>query len=117
MKENANMRVIYQFSLIVAVISFAVAVTPAEVKAEDKPQVKAAQVANVASAATSVDVVADPNSQGGEAASVIQVANLIYAGTKTSECFADHFLRRAEQDSAISTSRRLHSVNLASAEV
>jgi len=115
------MRIIYQFSLIVAVISFAVAVTPAEVKAEDKPQVKpqvkAAQVANVASAATSVDVVADPNSQGGEAASVIQVANLIYAGTKTSECFADHFLRRAEQDSAILTSRRLHSVKLASAEV
>ncbi len=64
-----------------------------------------------------VDVVIDPSSQGGEAESVIQVANLIYAGTKTSECFADHFLRRAEQDSAISTSRRLHSVKLASDEV
>ena len=62
-------------------------------------------------------VVADPTSQGGEAASIVQVANLIYAGTKTSECFADHFLRRAEQDSAISTSRRLHSVKLASEEI
>lgn len=62
-------------------------------------------------------VVADPNSSGGEAESVVQVANLIYAGTKTSECFADHFLRRAEQDSAISTSRRLHSVKLASEEI
>jgi hypothetical protein len=63
------------------------------------------------------NVVADPESLGGESESVVQVANLIYAGTKTSECFADHFLRRAEQDSSISTSRRLHSVKLASEEV
>ena len=74
------------------------------------------------SAATEVEradsgVVADPETLGGESASVVQVANLIYAGTKTSECFADHFLRRAEQDSAISTSRRLHSVKLASDEI
>lgn len=62
-------------------------------------------------------VVADPATLGGETDSVVQVANLIYAGTKTSECFADHFLRRAEQDSAISTSRRLHSVKLASDEI
>lgn len=62
-------------------------------------------------------VVSDPASVGGESASVVQVANLIYAGTKTSECFADHFLRCAEQDSSISTSRRLHSVKLASDEI
>src|SRR5262249_33428639 len=61
--------------------------------------------------------VPDPASVGGEPASIVQVANLIYAGTKTSECFADHFLRRAEQDSSISTSRRLHSVKLASDEI
>lgn len=66
---------------------------------------------------TTTSVVADPDSRGGEAGSVVQVANLIYASTKTSECFADHFLRRAEQDSAISTSRRLHSVKLASDEI
>jgi hypothetical protein len=65
----------------------------------------------------SADVVLEPASAGGEASSIVQVANLIYAGTKTSECFADHFLRRAEKDSAISTSRRLHSVKLASAEI
>jgi hypothetical protein len=64
-----------------------------------------------------VGVVPDPETLGGESASVVQVANLIYAGTKTSECFADHFLRRAEQDSSISTSRRLHSVKLASEEI
>ncbi|MEM7557617.1 MAG: DUF4159 domain-containing protein [Planctomycetota bacterium] len=62
-------------------------------------------------------VVEDPNSAGGEAESLVKVANLIYAGTKSSECFADHFLRRAEHDSSISTSRRLHSVKLASKEV
>jgi hypothetical protein len=63
------------------------------------------------------DIVAEPASTGGEAKSVVQVANLIYAGTKTSECFADHFLRRAEQSSSISTSRRLHSVKLSSEEI
>jgi Domain of unknown function (DUF4159) len=61
--------------------------------------------------------VADPASIGGEASSVVQVANLIYAGTKTSECFSDHFLERAEKDSSISTSRRLHSVKLSSEEI
>lgn len=62
-------------------------------------------------------VVLEPASVGGEPGSVVQVANLIYAGTKTSECFSDHFLRRAEKDSSISTSRRLHSVKLASDEI
>ncbi len=63
------------------------------------------------------DVVSEPASVGGEPGSVVQVANLIYAGTKSSECFSDHFLRRAEKDSSISTSRRLHSVKLASDEI
>ena len=31
--------------------------------------------------------VADPAVVGGESGSVIKVANLVYAGTKTSECF------------------------------
>jgi hypothetical protein len=66
---------------------------------------------------TDTRIVPDPETVGGESAGVVQVANLVYAGTKTSECFADHFLRRAEQDSSISTSRRLHSVKLASEEV
>jgi len=61
--------------------------------------------------------IADPAVVGGESGSVIKVANLVYAGTKTSECFSDHFLRRAEESSSISTSRRLHSVKLASDEV
>lgn len=78
----------------------------------------AMQSTGFAADAPSADgVVADPSTLGGESESVIQVANLIYAGTKTSECFADHFLQRAEQDSAISTSRRLHSVKLSSEEI
>lgn len=67
--------------------------------------------------AKSVDVVTEPSALGGEAESVVQVANLIYAGTKTSECFADHFLSRAEKDSSITTSRRLHAVKLSSDEI
>lgn len=62
-------------------------------------------------------VVVDPKTVGGESNSIIQVANLVYAGTKSSECFSDHFLTRAERESSISTSRRFHTVKLASDEV
>jgi hypothetical protein len=62
-------------------------------------------------------VVPEPQDVGGEAEGIVRVANLIYAGTKTSKCFADHFLLQAEQDSTISTSRRLHSVKLSDREV
>ena len=61
--------------------------------------------------------VPDPKQVGGEAESVVQVANLIYAGVKSSQCFSDHFLAAAEKDSAISTSRRFHAVKLSSDEV
>ncbi len=61
--------------------------------------------------------VPDPKQGGGEADSVVQVANLIYAGVKSSQCFSDHFLAAAEKDSAISTSRRFHAVKLSSDEV
>src|SRR5690606_13430113 len=62
-------------------------------------------------------VIPDPQQTGGETESVVQVANLIYAGTKSSKCFSDHFLMRAEQESAISTSRRFHAVKLSSEEL
>jgi hypothetical protein len=47
----------------------------------------------------------------------VQIANLIYAGVKSSHCFSDHFLVTAEQDSTISTSRRFHAVKLSSDEL
>ncbi len=62
-------------------------------------------------------VVPDAKQRGGEAGGVVQVANLIYAGTKSSKCFADHFLAEAEKVSAISTSKRFHTVKLSSEEM
>ena len=64
-----------------------------------------------------VSVVPEPKEVGGEPEGVVQVANLIYAGTKSSTCFSDHFLVQAEKDSAISTSRRFHAVKLSSDEL
>ena len=54
----------------------------------------------------------EPSQAGGEDGSVVQVANLIYARVKSSKCFSDHFLLRAERESALSTSRRFHAVKL-----
>jgi hypothetical protein len=62
-------------------------------------------------------VVPDPRQPGGEPDSVVQVANLVYAGTKSSRCFSDHFLVAAEKESCISTSRRFHAVKLSSDNV
>ena len=62
-------------------------------------------------------IVPDPKQVGGEPDGIVQVANLVYAGTKSSQCFADHFLLKAEKDSAISTSRRFHAVKLNSDEI
>jgi len=63
------------------------------------------------------DIVADPRQVGGEPDSIVQVANLVYAGVKSSQCFSDHFLVAAEKQSAISTSRRFHAVKLNSEEL
>ena len=60
---------------------------------------------------------AEPKQGGGESQGIVQVANLVYAGTKTSKCFADHFLVQAEKASSISTSRRFHAVKLSSDEL
>ena len=59
----------------------------------------------------------EPKQAGGEPDSIVQVANLVYAGTKSSQCFADHFLIKAEKETAISTSRRFHAVKLSSDEL
>jgi len=61
--------------------------------------------------------VRDAKQLGGEPDGVVQVANLVYAGTKSSRCFSDHFLIRAEKESAVSTSRRFHAVKLASDDI
>jgi hypothetical protein len=62
-------------------------------------------------------IIPDPKQVGGEAEGIVQVANLVYAGVKSSHCFSDHFLVTAEKESAISTSRRFHAVKLVSEEL
>ncbi len=47
----------------------------------------------------------------------VEVGNLIYAGTKTSKCFADEFLSTVQQKTSIVTERRFKSVKLASEEL
>ena len=54
----------------------------------------------------------DAKHAGGEPDGIVQVANLVYAGTKSSRCFSDHFLIKAEKETVISTSRRFHAVKL-----
>jgi Domain of unknown function (DUF4159) len=63
------------------------------------------------------DKTAESKHLGGEPESIVQVANLVYAGVKSSHCFSDHFLVQAQKDSAISTSRRFHAVKLSSDEM
>ena len=66
---------------------------------------------------TSLQPIPDSRHVGGEPDGIVRVANLVYAGTKSSRCFADHFLIRAEKESSISTSRRFHAVKLASNDI
>src|SRR5262245_781231 len=63
------------------------------------------------------DKPSDSKNMGGEPESIVQVANLVYAGVKSSHCFSDHFLVQAQKESAISTSRRFHAVKLGSDEL
>jgi hypothetical protein len=67
--------------------------------------------------AAGAQVVPEPKQVGGEPDGIVQVANLVYAGTKSSTCFSDHFLIQAEKDSKISTSRRFHAVKLSENEL
>jgi hypothetical protein len=60
---------------------------------------------------------AESRHTGGEPESIVQVANLVYAGVRSSHCFADHFLIQAQKESAIATSRRFHAVKLGSDEL
>ncbi len=53
----------------------------------------------------------------GDVESVAQVASLIYAKTKSSVCFSDHFLREARKVTTVSTSGRLHPVRMEAPEL
>src|SRR5436305_11299870 len=77
----------------------------------------AAPPATDKSPAAATSVVPDPQQAGGEPQGIVQIANVVYAGTKSSKCFSDHFLAKAESDSSISTSRKFHTAKLASDEL
>lgn len=47
----------------------------------------------------------------------VQCGNLIYSGTKTSECFSDEFLTTVQQKTSVSTERRFKAVKMASDEL
>ena len=74
------------------------------------------QTAASSNSSTSI-MVPDARQSGGEPEGIVQVANLVYAGTKSSRCFSDHFLVKAQKESAISTSRRFHAVKLGSRNI
>ncbi len=71
----------------------------------------------VGTPAASAALVPDSKQVGGEPDGIVQVANLVYATNKSSHCFSDYFLIKAEKETAISTSRRFHAVKLASEEL
>ena len=79
----------------------------------------AAAVLTLAAALPAVLAWAAPDARqsGGESDGIVQVANLVYAGTKSSKCFSDHFLIKAEKETCISTSRRFHAVKLSSGSI
>jgi len=60
---------------------------------------------------------AAPNPITDSAGDVIECANLIYAGTKSSVCFSEEFLTAVAADTSIKTSRKFKPVKLAEAEV
>ncbi len=101
--------------LIALAVCCGLALPWAAVQATDPGTSRPAEHADARQVAAAA--VPDPAVAGGEAAGVVQVANLVYAGVKSSECFSDHFLTQAEQETAISTSRRFHAVKLESPEV
>ena len=97
------------FAAVLAACFFAAAAVFAQRPAAP-PQTAAPPVAKA-------DVAPDSKHSGGEPDGVVQVANLVYATTKSSKCFSDHFLVQAEKDSSISTSRRFHAVKLAGDDI
>ena len=97
-------------ALLMLVSLTAGAVLLADAKRPPDPQPAAKTSADAAAPA-------EPKQAGGESEGIVQVANLVYAGTKSSKCFADHFLIQAEKASSISTSRRFHAVKLSSDEL
>jgi hypothetical protein len=102
--RSAHRRSCYAWAVVLCAGCLVVVVAGADDKSTDTP-------------AADSGAVPDSRQVGGEPDGVVQVANLVYAGVKSSQCFSDHFLIKAEKDTAISTSRRFHAVKLGDAEI
>lgn len=112
------MKIILFMAMITLTLGFNLAAQePSDVPTPPKAQPQEKTSAETKGAIQTIQPIPDPKQVGGEPDGVVQVANLVYAGTKSSECFADHFLVQAEQDSSISTSRRFHAIKLSSSEI
>src|SRR3954470_15380655 len=98
-------------------VALAAAVAATLAVAQSPKRATSGSSASSAALPPAADMVPDPKQVGGEPESIVQVANLVYAGVKSSQCFSDHFLVTAEKESAISTSRRFHAVKLDSSEL
>ncbi len=55
--------------------------------------------------------------QGSSGGDVIECANLIYAGTKSSVCFSDKFLSAVSRDTTVKTSRKFKPVKISDGEL
>jgi len=116
MKISVSFKLVAMTSLVL----FAGVLNAQDTKQEDepaKPVVVETSITPVASAPKVQKKSPAEVAGSGDQVGVVQVANLVYATTKSSECFADHFLVQAEQESSISTSRRFHAVKLSSDEI
>lgn len=100
---------------LLALVAFPLAGAESGTGPAGKGAKKAAKSARAAGSKLKPDPRNEP--PRGEDASRVQVANLIYAGVKSSVCFSDHFLRLAETESSISTSRRFHAVKASDKEL
>ncbi|MBW3540916.1 MAG: DUF4159 domain-containing protein [Planctomycetes bacterium] len=102
---------------LAGLLALVVAPTAAQHPASRNGSAADAVAVSAPPAGPTLSAVPEPKLLGGEPDGLVQVANLIYAGVKSSQCFSDHFLVTAEKESAISTSRRFHAVKLASDEL
>lgn len=114
-RRSGRLCVVILIALLVPALPISVRQVWAQLAGTDAQQPDV--VAVVTASPGELSIVPDPKQVGGEPESIVQVANLVYGGVKSSQCFSDHFLVVAEKESAISTSRRFHAVKLDSDEI
>jgi len=121
-RANENGTVFFDVRLatlcVALVLLSAIAPQPAHPQSSGtKPAKTESAPVSAKPALPTASTVPDARQSGGEPDGIVQVANLVYAGTKSSRCFADHFLVKAEKETTIATSRRFHAIKLHSTDI